>query len=279
VRLLNGSAGYSPGYTLSTSVLPSGVASGSERANILVEDSELGTIADSGGSWLFRNSHLITTAADGPEYAYTYLREDVQSDSNVTFIGCRIEVRVTTYDVASTAAIWTAGDAPGAINIIGSEVIVANLASGPSGVNAAIYEDDETSNMTLTVEGSLIRYESVMSAGGGEFYGIYAEEDTSGPIHVRGSSFQSAGTGGTRADVNRDATGAPVTLAATQYSSVVGAGAMATADLRQGQFSIDLIVPLTSPTLGPVNGQVWIDTGTNKLCYRSGSTTRCLTGS
>jgi hypothetical protein len=74
-------------------------------------------------------------------------------------------------------------------------------------------------------------------------------------------------------------TGTSVSLAATEYSSVAGDGSVTTADLGQANFSTNLIVPLSSPTPASVNGNVWIDTGTNKLCYRSGGTTRCVLGS
>jgi hypothetical protein len=129
------------------------------------------------------------------------------------------------------------------------------------------------------VQGSELRYVSHSGVSSGEFSGVYQVVGSNVPVKLRASSIHSYGSGGTRADIDNDASAANVVVESTEHSTATGDSGTTTSDVRRGQFSSDLIIPLTAPTLGPVNGQIWIDTSTNKLCYRSGNTTRCILGS
>lgn len=281
VRIMNASAGFSPGFALVSTepgVLPYISCSG--RGNIVVKDSEIGPIYDAGGDWTIMNTHILAAASDGPDYVYAFARLLASYPGSVTIVGSKIEALATGSGVGPVSGLYLVGTTSGPeIRVIGSTIEARNLVSSPGDITAAVYEEyDEAAGSTIFAEGSQLRYESNAGVSAGQFYGVYVPEGTTAPIHIRASAIRSSGSGGTRADVYTD-TNATLSIAATEYSSLAGGGATATTDLRQGQFSSDLVIPLTSPTLGPVNGQIWIDTGTNKLCYRSGGTTRCLTGS
>ncbi|HYV85615.1 MAG TPA: hypothetical protein VFB49_06885 [Patescibacteria group bacterium] len=278
VRLINGQDSWSPAFTLTTG--GDGCYS-STVGNIVVQDSDIGPVADFGGNWTIRNTS-ITAAGDGDamEYIYAYARVGSEYNGNVMIIGSTLEARATVYSPsASTNAVWLGYEGSGAINIIGSSLVANNDTVTPSGVTAPVYNDYNASGMKVTIQGSELYTVSQSGVSYGAFYGVYEGEGSSVPIVLRASSIQSFGSGGTRADIYNDSAAANVNVEATENATVVGDYGTTTADSRQGQYSSDLIVPLTSPTLGPVNGQIWIDTGTNKICYRSGGTTRCVLGS
>ena len=172
-----------------------------------------------------------------------------------------------------TFAVWLSSSSPQKLTITGSTLHNDGLAN----VSAAIYKEAGDTT-TIDVDNSVLITETG-TVESGEYLGVYAEEYQSGVTSIRNCSFRSLGSGGTRADVDNDSSQSDVVVSSSVRSSVSDVGPVSTGDLRQGSFSTDLVVPLTSPTLGPVNGQVWIDTVNNKLCYQSGNSSRCVTGS
>jgi hypothetical protein len=280
VRILNGPASFSPGFTLDSGDGGAGPCALTGRGDIIVEDSDIGPVVDNGGNWTFRNTTIRGTHNSSTDYIFAYARLGSAYSGNVKFIGSTIEARaIDSSPPNETAAIWLEGDGPGEIQVIGSTLIAINDVASPAGVTAAVYVEPDTENTTMTIVGSELRYASASGISNASFFGVYSEEGSSAPIHLRASSFHSLGSGGTRSDIFNASASSMVSVEATANASTAGGGGTTTADSRKGQFSSDLIVPLSAPTLGPVNGQIWIDTGTNKLCYRSGGTTRCLTGS
>jgi hypothetical protein len=281
VTVMNGSAGYSPGYTLSSFGGDLQISC-SGSGSVTVHDSDVGPILDAGGDWTIVNSRVIGEAPDGVEYIYTYGRIVTADSGRVLIVGSTLEARARVGASVGVSAfyVYGQGSVGAEARIIGSTIVASNFGSSATGsVTAAIYEQPDFASGTLvSVEGCSIGYQSAAGVSGGEFYGIYSPDGTTTPVRVRKSSIHGAGSGGSRADVYAD-TGTSVSLAATEYSSVAGDGSVTTADLGQANFSTNLIVPLSSPTPASVNGNVWIDTGTNKLCYRSGGTTRCVLGS
>jgi hypothetical protein len=276
VRILNGNTDFTPAFTLNSGFDPcysSGVG------NVVVLDSDLGPVADLGGNWTFKSTTISATHYGTPDYIYAYARGGSEYNGNLTMIGCTLEARAPASANVSTNALWLGYAGSGEINIIGSTLIANNAAANPGGITAPIQIDGDATGARITVQGSLLYSVSQAGVSTGEFYGVYQAEESDVPVILRASTVKSFGSGGTRADVYNDAAAENVNIEATAVSSVAGDFGTTTADSHQGQYSSDLIIPLISPTLGPVNGQVWIDTGTNRLCYRSGGTTRCLTGS
>src|SRR6185436_5680675 len=165
---------------------------------------------------------------------------------------------------------------PGELRIIGSTVIARSTVQAPAYDVAPIFPNG--SGGTMIIEGSTLIYESVPNATGGEYYGINAEVSAAYPTLVRNSMIRSVGSGGTRADVRRDNNTIPISLAGVDYSTVMGVGAsgIVTSDFRQGQFSADLTIPLTTPT-ATSNGRLYVG-ATDRLCYRSGGEERCVGG-
>lgn len=281
VRLVNGEASYSNGFTLNS---VTDYCYPGSNGNVTVLDSDIGGVAEAGGNWTFKNTSILATHGAGDqqylEYIFAYARVGSEYSGNVTFIGCTIEARATvTSPYSETNPIWMEGSGAGEIRIIGSTVIANNDTSSPAGVTAAILNEASASGTKIIVQGSELRYVSHAGVSSGEFNGVYQVAGSNVPVALRASSIHSSGSGGERADIDNDSSAANVVVESTEHSTATGDSGTTTSDVRQGQFSSDLIVPLTSPTLGPVNGQIWIDTGTNKLCYRSGGTTRCILGS
>ena len=270
VTISNGPATYAPGFALSSI--------GSEGGQITVENSQTGPIVDAGGDWKISNTTIVGTSSIGPDYVYGYAR--YWTTGKASIIASTIVAEASGSTVGDVAAIYVDGTlaSPG-LTISGSHLIARNLVSSPSAITAAFYEQaGETNGSDVYIQGSILEYESGTGVGGGQFYGLYVPEDTDTPLSVRASSIRGIGSGGTRADVYNDSDN-QIALTAVEHSTFTGDTPTFSPDQRQGQFSSDLIVPLSSPTLGPLNGQVWIDTVNNKLCYRSGGSTRCVTGS
>jgi hypothetical protein len=271
VTISNGPASYAPGFAVSSIYSEGG-------GQITVENSQTGPIVDAGGEWTIKNTTIVGTSSIGPDYVYGYAR--YWSTGKSSIIASTIIAEATGSSVGDVSAIYVDGTlaSPG-LTISGSHLIARNLVSSPSAITAAVYEQEgETDGSDLYIEGSILEYQSGTGVGGGQFYGIYLPEETDTPLSVRASSIRGIGSGGTRADVYNDSDN-QIALTAVEHSTFTGDTPTFSPDQRQGQFSSDLIVPLSSPTLGPLNGQVWIDTVNNKLCYQSGGSTRCVTGS
>lgn len=276
VRILNGNASFTPAFTLNSGFDP---CYSSSVGNVVVLDSDLGPVGDAGGNWTFKDTTITATHDAVPDYIYAYARYGGEYTGTLTMIGCTVEARAPYGANVSTNAIWFGEPGAAAVEIIGSYLTASNEYAYPGGITAPIQTDPSATGAPITIQGSVLSTVSQAGVNVGEFYGVYQAEDSNLPVILRASTVRSFGSGGTRADVYNDAAAENVSIEATAISSVVGDFGTTTVDSRQGKYSSDLIIPLTSPTLGPVNGQVWIDTGTNKLCYRSGGTTRCITGS
>ena len=274
VTVKNGWSSFAPRFALSSYGSGGG-------GHITVDNSQIGPIVDAGGDWTIRNTAIDASANEASQYVYGYAR--YYTDGKATIIGSTITaeaVGVTGASLGDVSAIYLDGTlSTPTLTISSSHLVSRNLVSSPSGITASVYEQSgETTGSSVYIEGSILEYESTTGAGSGQFYGVYVPEDTNTPVSVRNSSIRGIGSGGTRADVYNDSEN-QVALTAVEHSTFTGETPTFSSDQRQGQFSSDLIVPLTSPTLGPVNGQIWIDTVNNKLCYRSGGSTRCVTGS
>jgi hypothetical protein len=227
-------------------------------------------------NWTIEDTTINAVSDNGPDYLFgliLYAQEWVDYPGDVAIHNSRITARATVYGTGDLAAVWLDSTSPQKLTITGSTLHNDGLA----GVSAAVYKEAGDTT-TVDVDNSVLITETG-TVESGEYLGVYAEEEQSGVTSIRNCAFRSLGSGGTRADVDNDSSQSDVVVSSSVRSSASDTGPVSTGDLRQGSFSTDLVVPLTSPTLGPVNGQVWIDTVNNKLCYRSGGSTRCVTGS
>jgi len=248
--------------------------------NVVVRNCDTGIVGDFGGDWLISGSWLHTSTAAAGETGIAYVRSaDVGATwgGTTTITGSVLESTGTGTSLADVYPVYIAPTVePGELRIIGSTVIARSTVQAPAYDVAPIFPNG--SGGTMIIEGSTLIYESVPNATGGEYYGINAEVSAAYPTLVRNSMIRSIGSGGTRADVRRDNNTIPISLAGVDYSTVTGTGAsgIATSDFRQGQFSADLTIPLTTPT-STSNGRLYVGTS-DRLCYRSGGEARCVGG-
>jgi hypothetical protein len=263
---------------------------GTGPGEIIIRNSDLAPIYDFANSWTISGTRIRaisgTPAPGGKELVYAYIHAPQPGlAGKVSIVGSTLEsIARAGDDVADNYPVYVAGRGVG-MEIVGSVIIGRTEEAAPDYDTAAVFIDgfEAAGNGTILIEGSLLQYESVSGATSGEFYGVLARPELSttnfSPLDIRGSSIRSFGSGGSRADVQNE-TNITITLAATQHSTKGGSGVVTTADLRQGQFSADLRIPLAAPATLPIlDGSLWVDTFANRLCYRSGGQTRCLTGS
>jgi len=250
--------------------------------SVIVQDSDMVGILDGGGNWLVRNSNIHGSASTSGTDVYAYARftYGVQSPAGTTtIVGSKLTATGTSANLGIVFAVIESGCMnSGPLRITGSVISAASTVSAPGYETSAIWDLGFCTD-TLLVEGSVITYESVTGATSGTFYGVHLPNSSGSPLDIRGSVIRSVGTGGTRADVQRDDNTSTISLAGVNYTTVGGAGApgIATADFRQGQFSADLTIPLTTPTASS-NGKLWVVPANNQLCFRSGGAQYCVTG-
>lgn len=282
VTYINASGGIASGASL---VAGPGCSSG----DIMIRNSDMAPIYDFGGNWTISGSRFSATSAQpagGDELLYAYIHAPSAAGSSKVFItGSTIETIARSGDgLIDNYPLYIQGRGDD-VHIIGSTIRARTEATSPGYDTAAVFLDSglDVGTGSVVIEGSLIQYESVTGATGGTFFGVRTEF-RNGPgavsgLEIRGSTIRSVGSGGTRADVQNE-TSTLVTLAGTQYATAGGPGLaqILTSDLRQGQFSADLTIPVSTPVVTPVpNGRLWID-ASNRLCYRSSGSTRCLAG-
>jgi len=175
-------------------------------------------------------------------------------------------------------AVWLGSSGSGEINIIGSTLVANNDVTSPAGITTPILNDYNATGMKITVQGSELYAVSHRGSAPASSTGSIRGRGRAVPVILRASSIRSVGTGGTRADIYNDSGAANVNVGATETPRSRVITERRTADSRQGQYSSDLIVPLTSPTLGPVNGRSGSIRERTAL-LSIGGTTRCILGS
>jgi hypothetical protein len=291
VTYLNASAGFASGASLS-SLTSGGSLPCTGPGEITIRNSDLAPIYDFGNSWNISGTRISVLSALqtlDSELVYAYIHAPSPGFAGkVSITGSVLEsVARIGSSVADNYPLYVYGRGAG-MHIVGSSIIGRTEIANPSFDTAAVFLDnaEDAGTGEVVIEGSLIQYESINGATGGEFFGIFSEALTGGPafstLHVRGSTIRSIGSGGTRSDVRNDGN-TDITLAATQFATPDGLvlERIKTADLRLGQFSGELTVPLAAPpaTIFLTDGRVWVDPSTNKFCYRSGGQALCVAGS
>jgi hypothetical protein len=289
VRYLNGDGYSASGSSFSSRQLDSPYTC-SGPGDIDIIGSDLAPVYEWGGAWTIADSRITTEVAAGTNFwlAWAYIHAPVPGYAGkVSISNTVIESTVPPGSFALHNWPLTIYGRGSEMRIVGSSIVARTFGSGENAEAAAVFVDkaDDAGDEDVLIDGSLIRTESSQGATGGEFYGIYEEPLTGGytfsDLRVHGSVISSVGSGGTRADVRHDGD-AVIALASTEYSSTSGSSAstlIKTSDLKQGKFSEELVAPTASSSLPISDGRIWIDTTTNKLCYRSNGVTRCVSGS
>ncbi len=254
----------------------------STAGSVTVQDSDMAGILDGGGSWLIKNSNIHGIFDGAPVYAFRRFASGTASPSGTTtIIGSTLTATNTTSEPAYAVQVTGCPNA-GPLRIEGSvlSAVSMNVTSAPDIEKTAILNDGPGSCAAgpILVEGSVLMYGTVNSGIGGVFYGVHLTSTSVLPIDLRGSVIRPVGPAGARIDVQIDGTGAAVTLAGVEYSSVggVGASSIATRDFRQGQFSSDLTIPLAAPATA-ADGKLFVNSS-NQLCYRSAGALYCAAG-
>jgi hypothetical protein len=225
------------------------------------------------GNWTIEDTTVSSISDNGPFYVYGIGIVPGAYPGDLRIQNSRIEARALAYGANDIGTIWASSESSLSVTVIASTLV----ADGNAAESAPIYkvEGDQTA---ITVDNSVL-VNTAPESEGANYHGLYVESDQGGKTIVRNSAFSAIGTGGVRTDVDNESAQGDVVIAGCTHSSDSDSGNTSTADSRQGAFSTDLVVPLVSPSLGPVNGQLWVDTVNNRLCYRSGGSTRCVTGS
>jgi hypothetical protein len=281
--------GSESGYALTSEGLPNTfLRPCTTSGSVVVTNSEFrGGIVDLGGEWLISNCHMrVQTTGD----ALTIQRTTTNGmPGRMTIVSSTLEAVGRPGGEFGVITPYYIYDGVSEVNIIASKLTARVAADAPVGsplIAAAIYSVFPTGLVggSMLIEGTEMRYESINSAQGGRYYGIYAPNYQATPVlsmKVVGSRFRSAGSGGTRADVYREDGGPELFVTATEYDIVQPSAEyeIKAADQRQGLFSADMTIPITPPTADvPAPGQVWVDPATNQFCYRSSGQTRCVSG-
>lgn len=94
VTLLNGSAGYSPGFTLSSFGSDLSISC-SGSGTVTVQDSDIGPVLDGGGDWTILSSRVTGEASDGPDYIYTFARVISAGSGRALIVGSTVPARLT----------------------------------------------------------------------------------------------------------------------------------------------------------------------------------------
>jgi len=240
-------------------------------------------ILDGGGNWLIKNSNIHSTSGVNTDYSYAFGRFTYAFSQTLagttTIIGSKLTATGTGTGLNGVFGVIISGCLnSGPIRIEGSVITAESTVAAPGYETTAFYDAGLCSGSVL-VEGSVLTYESVTGATSGQFYGIHVPPSAGYQADIRGSIIRSVGSGGTRADVQKDVSAGPISLAGVDYSTVAGvtASSIATSDFRQGQFSADLTIPLSAPTANS-NGRLWVVPANNQLCFRSGGAQYCVTG-
>ena len=284
VTYING-GGYYSRFSLSS--VESLFGCSSSTGTIVVKNSDIAPIGNFGGHWEIRGSrlHAVSTDQPGDDEVVIALASISQSLSTVTIVDSILEtVAKANHGLVANYALYIEGAAT-RIEIVGSTITARTEEDAPGYDTAAVVIADGTDlDQPVIIEGSLIKYVSVTGASSGEFSGVYGVASESSPsratLHIQGSTIQGIGSGGTRADIDIDEA-SPMFVSSTAYSTVAGdeIDYISATDERQAYFSADLTIPISAPTAAsPADGQIWIDDSTNKFCYRSNGTTRCVLG-
>ncbi len=285
VTYINDRDGYYSRSSLTSLSLNMGCGS---TGTITVRNADIAAIANFDGHWEVYGSRLHARSqpnAFEAEVVTAFLNIPSYGETSVKIVGSVLEsVALAGHDVLKNYALYVEGSGT-RIEISGSTLIARTEEDSPSYVTTPIGLVDSSVDLDqpVIVDGSILRYESVEDAASGSFHGVYVEggeDQTRAVLHIQGSSIVSVGSGGTRSDIDIDAD-SPVVVGSTAYSTVSGDSIdfVSAPDERQAWFSADLTIPITAPTLAaPADGQIWIDDATNKFCYRSNGTTRCLLG-
>lgn len=256
---------------------------------ITVRDSDIAAIANFDGHWEVYGSRVHATSQPDvfeSQVVTAIFNLPTYGASSVKIVGSVLEsVALEGHDVAKNYTIYVDGSMT-RIEISGSTLIARTEEDDPSYVTTPVgilhVEGDDSLELPVIIDGSILRYESVAEASDGDFHGVYVEgggDPDRSPLHIQGTTITGVGSGGWRSDIDID-NDSPVIVGSTAYSTVSGDSIefISAPDERQGWFSADLTIPTTAPLASPVDGQIWIDEGTNKLCYQSSGSTRCVLG-